>query len=123
MTNGKGVDVIYDPVGANYTEPALRSIAWKGRYLVVGFAAGEIPKIPLNLALLKGCEIVGVFWGAFVQHEPQQNTQNLMTIIKWFAEGKLKARIHGQYPLEKVKEAMHAMANKEVKGKIVLIPS
>ena len=122
LTNGKGVDVIYDPVGANYTEPALRSIAWKGRYLVVGFAAGEIPKIPLNLALLKGCEIVGVFWGAFVQHEPQQNTQNLMTIIKWFAEGKLKARIHGQYPLEKVKEAMHAMANKEVKGKIVLIP-
>lgn len=123
LTNGKGVDVIYDPVGDKYAEPALRSIAWKGRYLVVGFAAGEIPKIPLNLALLKGCEIVGVFWGAFVQHEPQQNTQNLTTIIKWFAEGKLKARIHGQYPLKNVKDAMYAMVNKEVKGKIVLIPS
>jgi NADPH2:quinone reductase len=123
ITKGKGVDVIYDPVGDKYAEQALRAIAWKGRYLVVGFAAGEIPRIPLNLALLKGCEIVGVFWGAFVKKEPQQNAQNLMTIIQWFAEGKLKARIHGKYPLEKVKEAMQAMVNKEVKGKIVLIPS
>ena len=123
ITKGKGVDVIYDPVGDKYAEPALRAIAWKGRYLVVGFAAGEIPKIPLNLALLKGCQIVGVFWGAFVKNEPQQNTQNLMTIMQWFAEGKLKAKIHGQYPLEKVKVAMKAMINKEVKGKIVLIPN
>ncbi len=122
LTNGKGVDVIYDPVGDKYAEPALRAIAWKGRYLVVGFAAGEIPKIPLNLALLKGCQIVGVFWGAFVKNEPKQNGENMMTIVKWFAQGKLKAKIHGEYPLEKVIVAMQTMTNKEVKGKIVLIP-
>lgn len=122
LTNGKGVDVIYDPVGDKYSESALRSIAWKGRYLVVGFAAGDIPKIPLNLVLLKGCQIIGVFWGAFFKNEPKQNAENFMTIVKWFAQGKLKARIHGEYPLEKVVEAMHAMINKEVKGKIVLIP-
>ncbi len=122
LTNGKGVDVIYDPVGDKYAEPALRTIAWKGRYLVVGFAAGEIPKIPLNLVLLKGCQIVGVFWGAFVKNEPQQNTENLTTIVKWFAQGKLKTKIHREYPLEKVIDAMNAMTNKEVKGKIVLIP-
>ncbi len=123
ITKGKGVDVVYDPVGDEYTEPALRAIAWKGRYLVVGFAGGDIPKIPLNLALLKGCAIVGVFWGAFVKNEPQQNAQNLQTIIQWFAQGKLKSQIHGKYPLEGVKEAMYAMINKEVKGKIVLIPN
>ena len=122
LTNGKGVDVIYDPIGDKFSEPALRSIAWKGRYLVVGFAAGDIPKIPLNLVLLKGCEIVGVFWGAFVKNEPQQNAENFMTIVKWFAQGKLKAKIHGEYPLEKVVDAMRAMTNQEVKGKIVLIP-
>ncbi len=122
LTNGKGVDVIYDPVGDKFSEPALRAIAWKGRYLVVGFAAGEIPKIPLNLVLLKGCQIIGVFWGAFVKNEPLQNTENMMTIVKWFAQGKLKSKIHGKYPLEKVVDAMYAMTNKEVKGKIVLIP-
>jgi len=122
LTNGKGVNVIYDPVGDKFSEPSLRSIAWKGRYLVVGFSAGDIPKIPLNLVLLKGCQIVGVFWGAFVKNEPQQNAENFMAIVKWFAQGKLKARIHGQYPLEKVVEAMYAMINKEVKGKIVLLP-
>lgn len=122
LTDGKGVDVIYDPIGDKFSEPALRAIAWKGRYLVVGFAAGEIPKIPLNLPLLKGCQIIGVFWGVFFKKEPQQNAENLMTIVKWFAQGKLKARIHGEYPLEKVVDAMYAMINKEVKGKIVLIP-
>lgn len=123
LTNGKGVDVIYDPVGDIYADPALRALAWKGRYLVVGFAAGEIPKIPLNLVLLKGCQIVGVFYGAFVKKEPKKNAENLMTIVQLFAQGKLKAQIHGKYPLENVKEAMHAMINKEVKGKIVLIPN
>ena len=122
LTNNKGVDVIYDPVGDAFAEQALRAIAWKGRYLVVGFAAGEIPKIPLNLVLLKGCQVMGVFWGAFFRKEPQLNAQNLMTIVKWFSEGKLQAKIHGEYPLEKVVEAMNAMTNKEVKGKIVLIP-
>jgi len=122
LTNGKGVDVIYDPVGDKYAEPALRAIAWKGRYLVVGFAAGEIPKIPLNLVLLKGCQIIGVFWGAFFKNESKQNAENMKTIVQWFAQGKLTAKIHGEYPLEKVVEAMYAMTNKEVKGKIVLIP-
>lgn len=122
LTNGKGANVIYDPVGDKFSEPALRAIAWKGRYLVVGFAAGEIPKIPLNLVLLKGCQIVGIFWGAFFKNEPQQSAENFRSIVKWFAQGKLKVRIHGEYPLEKVVEAMKAMMNKEVKGKIVLIP-
>ena len=122
LTNGKGANVIYDPVGDKFSEPALRAIAWKGRYLVVGFAAGEIPKIPLNLVLLKGCQIVGVFWSAFFKNEPQQYIKNFEIIVKWFAQGKLKARIHGEYPLENVVEAMQTMINKEVKGKIVLIP-
>ncbi|MEQ6119415.1 NADPH:quinone oxidoreductase family protein [Reichenbachiella sp. MALMAid0571] len=122
LTNGKGVDVIYDPVGDKYTEPALRTIAWKGRYLVVGFAAGDIPKIPLNLPLLKGCQIVGVFWGGFFRNEPQKNAENFMTIARWFAEGKLIPQIHAQYPLEKVAEAMNALTNKEVMGKVVLVP-
>jgi NADPH:quinone reductase len=122
LTNGKGVDVIYDPVGDKFCEPALRAIAWEGRYLVVGFAAGDIPKIPLNLVLLKGCQIMGVFWGAFFKNEPQQNAENLIIIVNWFAQGKLKSRIHKEYPLEKVVEAMNAMINKEVKGKIVLTP-
>lgn len=122
LTNGIGVNVICDPVGDKYSEPALRSIAWKGRYLVIGFAAGNIPKIPLNLVLLKGCQIIGVFWGAFFKKEPKQNAENFITIVKWFAQGKLKARIHGQYPLEKIVEAMYAMTSKKVKGKIVLIP-
>ena len=122
LTNGKGANVIYDPVGDKFSEPALRAIAWKGRYLVVGFAAGEIPKIPLNLVLLKGCQIVGVFWGAFFKNEPQQYAENFMAIVEWFAQGKLKVRIHGEYSLEKVVDAMKAMTNKEVKGKIVLTP-
>lgn len=121
ITEGKGVDVIYDPVGDKYTEPALRSIGWNGRYLVVGFAAGEIPKIPLNLPLLKGCSIVGVFWGGFFRNEPQKNAANFMHIVKWFAESKLSAKIHKQYKLEEVADAMNAMTSKEVKGKIVLV--
>ena len=122
LSGGKGIDVIYDPIGDKYAEPALRAIAWKGRYLVVGFAAGEIPKIPLNLPLLKGCQIVGVFWGGFFRNEPNENAKNFMTIIQWFAEGKLTPQIHNQYPLEKVADAMNAMTNKEVMGKIVVVP-
>ena len=122
LTNGKGVDVIYDPVGDKYTEPALRSIAWKGRYLVVGFAAGDIPKIPLNLPLLKGCEIVGVFWGGFFRLEPEANARNFQTIVKWLGEGKLVPHIHRQYPLEKVVEAMNELKSKKIMGKVVLVP-
>lgn len=122
LTDGKGVDVVYDPIGDRFTEPALRAIAWKGRYLVVGFAAGDIPKIPLNLPLLKGCQIVGVFWGGFFRNEPQENAQNFQQIARWFAEGKLKPQVYAEYPLEKIAEAMNAMTSKKIMGKVVLVP-
>ncbi|WP_271783587.1 NADPH:quinone oxidoreductase family protein [Aquimarina algiphila] len=120
LTNGKGVDVIYDPVGGEYSEMAIRGMAWEGRYLVVGFAAGSIPKIPLNLALLKGCSIVGVFWGSFAVKTPKKNMQNTMELMQWHAEGKLKPHIHKIYPLEDSSSALKAMINREVKGKIVI---
>lgn len=122
LSGGRGVDVVYDPVGDRYTEPALRAIAWKGRYLVVGFAAGDIPKIPLNLPLLKGCQIMGVFWGGFFRNEPKKNADNFVQIIKWFVDGTLKPRIHARYALEDVAEAMNLMIEKKVMGKIVLVP-
>jgi NADPH2:quinone reductase len=116
----KGADVIYDPIGDAYAEPALRSIAWEGRYLVVGFAAGEIPKIPLNLALLKNCQIVGVFWGAFTARNPERNKQNLAELMGLFKSGKVKPHVSASYPLERAAEALNAMANRQVKGKVVL---
>jgi NADPH2:quinone reductase len=122
LTGGNGVDVIYDPIGDKFTEQALRAIAWKGRYLVVGFAAGEIPKISLNLPLLKGCAIIGVFWGRFFRNEPAANAENFKTVVNWFEQGKLKTQLYGKYPLEKVADAMHDMLDKKVMGKIVLIP-
>lgn len=121
LTDGNGVDVIYDPVGDRFTEPALRAIAWNGRYLVVGFAAGEIPKIPLNLPLLKGCSIVGVFWGGFFRNEPHVNAENFQTIVKWLVEGKVQAQIHKKYNLEQVAEAMTELTSKKVKGKIIFV--
>ena len=121
LTEGKGVDVIYDPVGGHYAEPALRSIAWKGRYLVVGFAAGEIPKIPLNLALLKGCAILGVFWGDFAAREPQANMGNGMQLFQWLMLGELKPHISQRYPLEKAGEALRALMERKVTGKVVLV--
>lgn len=121
LTDGKGADVIYDPVGGSYAEPALRAIAWQGRYLVIGFAAGEIPKIPLNLALLKGCQIVGVFWGSYAQREPAQNMQNTLQLIQWFNEGRLKPRIHNTYPLADAAQALEDMMQRKVKGKAVIV--
>ena len=121
LTDGKGVDVIYDPVGGKYAEPALRSIAWKGRYLVVGFAAGDIPKIPLNLALLKGCAILGVFWGDFAAREPQANMGNGMQLFQWLMQGELKPHISQRYPLEKAGEALRALMERKVTGKVVLV--
>ena len=121
LTNGNGADVIYDPVGGKYAEPALRAIAWKGRYLVVGFAAGEIPKIPLNLALLKGCQIVGVFWGAFATKDPMANMTNSMELMQYFAEGKLKPRIHATYALKDTPIALQEMMDRKVKGKSVIV--
>lgn len=120
LTNKKGVDVIYDPVGGDYANPALRTMARKGRYLVVGFAAGEIPKIPLNLALLKECSIVGVFWGSFTQKEPKQNYQNVAQMVQWFNEEKLRPHIHGTYPLENAVQALKDIASRKVKGKAVI---
>ena len=120
ITGGKGVDVVYDAVGGPYTEPALRSTAWRGRVLVVGFAAGEIPKIPLNLTLLKGCSIVGVFWGDFTRREPKAFLQSLAQLGAWFREGKLKPHVSQTFPLEKAVDALQLMAGRKVKGKVVL---
>lgn len=121
LTDGKGADVIYDPVGGDYSESALRAIAWEGRYLVVGFAAGDIPKIPLNLALLKGCQIVGVFWGAFATKDPMANMTNSMELMQLFTEGKLKPRIHATYCLEDTPIALQEMMDRKVKGKSVIV--
>ncbi len=121
LTNGRGVDVIFDPVGDKYSEPALRSIAWKGRLLVIGFAGGEIPRIPLNLTLLKGCSIVGVFWGAFTEREPIRNQENLQTLLTWFKQGKLKPHISATYPLSQAAQALYDMLNRTVRGKVVLL--
>ena len=120
LTGGKGADVVYDPVGGEYSEAALRATGWEGRFLVVGFAAGTIPKIPLNLALLKGCQIVGVFWGSFAVQFPKDNMQNTLQLIQWFSQGKLKPHIHGTYPLKDAVKALQEMANRKVKGKIII---
>ncbi|MEO8038299.1 MAG: NADPH:quinone oxidoreductase family protein [Betaproteobacteria bacterium] len=122
LTAGKGIDVVYDPVGGAYSEPALRDMAWNGRFLVVGFAAGDIPRIPLNLALLKGCSIVGVFWGAFTRNEPERNKANNAALMQMFVEGKVKPHIHATYPLERAAEALNEVMNKRVSGKVVLVP-
>jgi NADPH2:quinone reductase len=120
LTDGKGVDVVYDPVGSDYSEPALRSMAWRGRFLVVGFAAGKIPSLPLNLTLLKGCAIVGVFWGAFTRNEPQRNEANLKELMRWVGEGKLRPHISARYPLERAADALHDLTGRKVQGKVVL---
>jgi NADPH2:quinone reductase len=122
VTGGKGVDVIYDPVGGSYAEAALRSIAWQGRFLVIGFAAGEIPKIPLNLALLKGCNIVGVFWGAFIERDPKGHQANMAELVSWADAGKISAHVHAVYPLSETPAALKAIAARQVMGKVILHP-
>jgi len=117
-----GIDVVYDPVGGPYAEPAVRSLAWLGRYLVVGFAAGDIPKLPLNLALLRSCDIRGVFWGAWVKREPEMQRAIMTDIVKWCAEGKLSAHVHAVYPLGDIAAALQAITDRKVMGKIVLRP-
>ncbi|MFN3792631.1 NADPH:quinone oxidoreductase family protein [Massilia sp.] len=121
-TNGRGPDVIYDPVGGKYSEPALRSIAWRGRHLVVGFAAGEIPKLPWNLMLLKGASVVGVFWGDFVRKEPAANLAAMRQMLGWMAEGKLKPLVSARYKLEETAQALNDMAARKVTGKVVICP-
>ncbi|MBI1942904.1 MAG: NADPH:quinone oxidoreductase family protein [Betaproteobacteria bacterium] len=120
LTAGKGVDVVYDAVGGPYTEPALRSTAWRGRLLVVGFAAGDIPRIPLNLALLKGCSIVGVFWGDFARREPRAFAESIGQLGAWFRAGKLKPHVSQTFPLARAVDALNLMAARKVKGKVVL---
>ncbi|SOZ16938.1 putative OXIDOREDUCTASE PROTEIN; zinc-containing alcohol dehydrogenase family, Quinone oxidoreductase subfamily [Cupriavidus taiwanensis] len=122
LTDGKGPDVVYDPVGGIYAEPAFRSIGWRGRYLVVGFANGEIPRLPLNLALLKGASLVGVFWGDFVRREPKANQANMAQMLGWMKEGKIRPHISARYPLEQAAQALKDMEARKVTGKIVIVP-
>ena len=120
LTEGKGVDVVYDAVGGAYTEPAFRSIAWRGRLLVVGFAAGDIPKLPLNLALLKGASVVGVFWGDFARREPKAFGESVRQLGAWYREGKLRPHVSQTFPLARAADALKLMAARQVKGKVVL---
>ncbi len=121
LTDGRGPDVVFDPVGGPYAEPALRSIAWRGRYLVVGFAAGEIPRIPLNLALLKNCAITGVFYGEFTRREPEANRAMLARLFAWVAEGRLRPALSQRFPLERAAEALESLAARRATGKLVLL--
>lgn len=121
LTLGKGVDVVYDPVGGKFTESALRGMAWKGRYLVVGFANGEIPQIPMNLPLLKGCAILGVFWGQFSKLESKTSFQNIRQLITWIQEGKIKQHIGRPYSLEEAPEALRAILDRKMLGKGVVV--
>jgi len=123
ITQGTGVDVIYDPVGGPLSEKALRDMSWRGRFLVVGFAVGEIPKVPLNLALLKGCSIVGVFWGDFTRREPALNEANNQELMRLFEAGKITPHIHKVYPLTQASEALNELLDKKVSGKVVLSTS
>jgi NADPH2:quinone reductase len=118
----RGIDVVYDPVGGAYAEPAVRSLGWEGRYLVIGFAAGEIPKLPLNLVLLKSCDIRGVLWGSWVRREPAAQRALMRQIVEWCAQGKLSAHVHAVYPLAEIVTALKAIADRKVMGKIVLRP-
>lgn len=122
LTSGNGVDVVYDPVGGSLAEAALRGTAWQGRYLVIGFASGEIPKIPLNLVLLKGCQIVGVFWGSFAMREPARNRSHAEQLFAWIAEGKLRPAIDAVMPFAEAPAALTRLEQRQVKGKLVLCP-
>ena len=121
LTEGKGPDVVYDPVGAELAEPAFRSIAWRGRYLVIGFAGGPIPNLPLNLPLLKGASIVGVFWGDFARREPQANAAMMGELARWYAEGKIKPVIDCTMPMSELKAAYARMGSRAVMGKLVMV--
>jgi NADPH:quinone reductase len=123
LTSGRGADVVYDPVGGPYTEPAVRALAWRGRLLIIGFAAGEIPKIPLNLALLKERSLIGVYWGDSTKHDPAGHLANLHQLHEWFAAGKIRPVVSERFPLAAAKDAIASIANRQVKGKIVVTPN
>jgi NADPH2:quinone reductase len=120
LTGGQGADVIYDPVGGDLFDAAMRAINWNGRLLVVGFASGRIPELPVNLALLKGASVVGVFWGSFAQRQPQDNLANFQQLFAWYAEGKLKPLVSQTFPLERAADAINALANRTAVGKVVV---
>jgi NADPH2:quinone reductase len=120
LTLGRGADVIYDPVGGTLSESAFRAIGWGGRYLVIGFASGDIPRLPLNLPLLKGAAAVGVFWGEHVEREPEQHKANMESLVRWLADGSIRPRIDRIFPLEEAADAFAAIARREIKGKAVL---
>ncbi len=122
LTGGRGVDVVMDPVGGDYAEQALRSMAWRGRYLVVGFTDGQIPRLPLNLVLLKGCAIVGVFWGDFIQREPQAAQVDLRDLIQMLAKGQIKPLISGRYSLQEAPQAILELSQRRAQGKLVVLP-
>jgi NADPH2:quinone reductase len=121
-TGGAGPDVIYDPVGGSAAEPALRALAWAGRFLVIGFAAGEIPRLPLNLVLLKGCDVRGVYWGAWSEREPAASRANNAELMGWCAQGKLSAHVHAAFALEEIAQALHALGDRKAMGKVILRP-
>ena len=121
ITDGRGADVIYDPVGGAFTEPALRSIGWRGRYLVVGFAAGEIPRIALNLVLLKNCAVTGVLYGEFTRREPEANRAMLARLFDWVASGRLRPAVSQRFPLERAAEALEVLGARRATGKLVLV--
>jgi NADPH2:quinone reductase len=114
--------VVYDPVGGAYTEPALRATAWEGRFLVIGFAAGDIPRIPTNLTLLKGCSIVGVFWGMAMFRDPARGRAQLEEILGWASDGSLTPHVHATYPLDRALDALKDIEHRLVKGKAVVVP-
>ena len=121
LTGGKGPDVVYDPVGGDLAEPVLRSIAWRGRYLVIGFAQGGIPALPWNLPLLKGASIVGVFWGEFVRREPEASARGMAELARWYAEGKIKPAIDLRLPMRELPAAYARMATRKVQGKVLMV--
>ncbi len=120
LTDGKGADVLYDPVGGDYAEPAVRAMAWEGRYLVIGFAAGAIPRIALNLTLLKSCDLMGVFWGAFTARNPKRNQEHLAEIARWVREGKIHPHISARFALARGGEAIRMLADRKAQGKVVV---
>ncbi len=122
LAGERGVDVIYDPVGGAYAEAALRAVAWQGRFLVVGFAGGEIPKLPLNLVLLKGCDVRGVFWGAWLARDPEAHRANMVQLIAWCADGRLSSHVHAVYRLADTAQALKDIAARKVMGKAILRP-
>lgn len=122
LTGGQGPDVIFDPVGGDLAEPAFRSLGWGGRYLVVGFAGGGIPRLPLNLPLLKGASLVGVFWGEFARRDPRGNARNLARLLGWVADGTVRPLVSDRYSLDRTPEALRALLERRVTGKVVVTP-